>query len=129
MNVYSGATQRPAKRPTQRTDCLSLWDQAVTLEMDRRIVRTRMCRAVYKAVVLRFVAVDARAEQVRDVEQATTRPASCGGGSHDGRSTVANIAGGSQTMTIAYVAAQRDTTSREGVATGVQNMWDLPEPS
>ena len=46
-----------------------LWDQAVTLEMDRRIVRMCGCRAVHKAVVLGFVVVDARAEQVRDAAQ------------------------------------------------------------
>jgi hypothetical protein len=46
-----------------------LSDQAVTLEMDRRIVRMCGCRAVYKAVVLRFDVVDAHAEQVRDAAQ------------------------------------------------------------
>jgi hypothetical protein len=58
-----------SKATTRRTDCLSLWDQAVTLEMDRRIVRMCRCRAVYKAVVLRFNVVNARAERVRDAEQ------------------------------------------------------------
>jgi hypothetical protein len=37
--------------------------------MDRRIVRMCGCRAVYKAVVLRFDVKDARAEPVRDAEQ------------------------------------------------------------
>jgi len=129
--MQSNATQRPAKQATRRADCLSLWDQAVTLEMDRRIVQMCGCRAAYKAVVLRFDVVDARAERASAGRGATTRPASCCGGTHDARNAVANIAGGSHAMTSACVAAQRDTTSRMRGATGVQicGTGDLPERS
>lgn len=55
--------------------------------MNRRIVQSCGCRAVYKAAVLRFVVVDARAEQVRDAEQQHAQPAAMEAATNAGERT------------------------------------------